>query len=198
MNNVDGNSFAPRLVERFARNCEVSRENIIGAHWREIVCMSCGGCCFSPVIPISREDFSLFYERLDIGLSKDRFAQMFLQDPAAASPSLYIDTGRHKGRCMFLSKKDCFECGVWDRRPDVCRDFFCREIVNFEKSLESGEIAKDGNFMENVLRLKERVVEMLDLAAFEKEMMTYSMAAAGGPAPSYFEKNREIFGRRNV
>jgi len=157
--------------------------------WASGVCRECGGCCFSPTIPISDEDFEAFYARFAPGMTKEEFAAMFLQQGDENCPSRHIETHSFGGRCMFLSRSGQYGCDVWDKRPNVCRDFFCHGVTEFMK-WQDGEdnpmYNRNATLNENLTALKRNIAENLDLRVFEREMLNYLRVTALNEAPSYY------------
>lgn len=189
------------LVEKFRSSSGQRRDEIIRGNWRSIACMTCGACCCSSVVPIAETDFDAFYGRLGIGMDKAAFAREFLADPDTAAPTCTIETYRHGGKCMFLGKRAHFECVVWEARPEVCRDYFCWEMTNFEK-WENGEeqesFAPDADWMDNFTALLEKLMTDSPLTFFPAEMGRYLRIQASNNLPSAFEAAPEKYGAKKT
>lgn len=190
--------LAGGLIERFRENASQTEDEILRENWRSIACMTCGACCCSDVIPIMWDDFERFHGRLGLRMGEREFAALFLKDPAAA-PAHSIEISRHGGRCMFLSRGESFECDVWENRPDVCAEFFCLEMTNFEK-WERGEdqdsFDKGGKWEENFAKLLERIIVESPLSFFTSDMARYLRLAAKKDVPSFYRTARELFEKR--
>ncbi|MBF0171551.1 MAG: YkgJ family cysteine cluster protein [Nitrospinae bacterium] len=168
----------PRLAARFrADRPEGDDEEMVRAWWRSIVCMTCGGCCHSSLIPITADDFDRFAARLGVADRKEAFARAFLADTGANAPVHTVETRRHGGRCMLLEKQDgLFACSRWDQRADVCADFFCWPMTRFAL-YDSGEPQEmfdtARSWDENFLSLFDRVVEEMSGALFADDLFHY-------------------------
>jgi len=178
------------LVERFRKSPEQAPLDILRENWRSIACMSCGACCCSSVIPILKMDFDAFYQRLGLTRQRDEFAKIFLQDRNPEGFSCYIETEKYGGKCIFLEKKEFFRCVAWDERPEVCSEYFCLDIVNFEKYLAgeeqdrfSGEKSWEENFDDLLLKTKTES----PLAFFVKEMSMYVGMLKSKDTPAWFD-----------
>jgi Fe-S-cluster containining protein len=184
----------PALIERFRESPAQTAPDILKKNWRSIACMSCGACCCSSVVPISRVDFDAFHGRLKLKKSRGEFAVMFLQNPDAVGPSLHIETEKYGGRCMFLEKREFFRCVVWDERPDICREFFCGDMTNFDKYV-NGEEQEDfpagKSWEDNFDRLLLKTKMESPLSFFEDEMRIYLGLLRGSDYPCWFEGRRK-------
>ncbi|MBI4665740.1 MAG: YkgJ family cysteine cluster protein [Nitrospinae bacterium] len=184
-------------MEKLAGEPGQPEEETARTRWKSMVCMTCGACCFSPVIPISETDFDGFYGRLALPVAKKDFAEKFLQDPGSIGPTHYIETEKTGGRCMFLSRKGYFDCVAWNLRPGVCAEYFCWEMVNFEKWM-NGEpqdiFSADASFEDNMALLLKLVSQDSPLSVFPQEMARYIAISSKEKAPSYFESHPKEFG----
>ncbi len=168
----------PRLAQRYrAERPGGADKEMLRLWWRSVVCMTCGGCCHSSLIPITADDFDRFYERLRLSISKERFTAIMLADPDTAAPTYTLETKRHGGRCLFLEKQDgLFACSRWDQRADVCADFFCWPMTQFER-YDKGEdqemFPTDLGWEENLLSLFDKVVEEMGGALFADDLFRY-------------------------
>lgn len=166
----------PILAERYrSDHPEGSDDDMVRAWWRSIVCMTCGGCCHSSLIPITGDDLHRFADRL--GRDRSSFERAFLQDPATSAPTFTIETARYGGRCMFLTKRDrLFACSCWDDRADVCADFFCWPMTlfaRFEQGEEQEMFDPAQGWEENFLALFDKVVEEMGGALFADDLFNY-------------------------
>ncbi|MDH5637775.1 MAG: YkgJ family cysteine cluster protein [Nitrospinota bacterium] len=184
----------PLLIERFRESPAQQPSEILKKEWRSIACMSCGACCCSSVIPILRMDFDAFHGRLGLKKENEEFAALFLQNPNPVGPSCHIETDKYGGRCMFLEKKSMFRCVEWEARPDVCREFFCWDMTNFEKYMngeEQDDFSPDNSWEENFDKLLLKTKMESPLTFFEKEMRTYLGLLKGENYKCWFDAHRE-------
>ena len=183
---------SPALIELFRESPGQGTDEILKKNWRSIACMSCGACCCSSVVPILKMDFDAFFARLKLKTGRDEFARLFLQNPDGVGPSLHIETEKYGGRCMFLEKKECFRCVRWEERPDVCREFFCWDMVNFEKYTEGEDVddfPQAKAWEDNFDRLLMKTKMESPLAFFEDEMRIYLGLLMGDDYPCWFDVN---------
>jgi len=185
-------------MRRYRSACELTKALPENERLRSAVCMTCGACCFSPVIPIDDADFNTFYERLQFGLSCDEFAAMFLQeDNRAESDGHYIETERYGGRCMFLGKRETYGCAVWANRPEVCVGFFCWELTCFLKWLDGGDqdMFAGGveNMDDNIGVLLEKLILDPPLSVFPEDAANYARVAGVDISLGFYERRPYLF-----
>lgn len=174
-------------ITKVRTDSALSDLDVIRENWKPIACMLCGACCCSSVIPITSADVFGFYERLNLSISSSLFAEKFLQNTGENVLNGTIETAKYGGRCMFLSKQEGhFECSAWDKRPKVCSDFFCWDMVNFEKWLNGEEQdVFDGSatFETNFNVLVEKLLNESSLSVFEDDMLGWIRLRNGGVNP---------------
>ncbi len=138
---MEANEIIPDpLIDSFRKNSSEEKLNIVKREWRSLVCMNCGACCCSSVIPVKSDDASRFYERGAFTVTENEFFDLFTQEGnngVDRGDTLTIETEKYGGKCMFLSRESgSFSCAVWDVRANVCREYYCWEMTNFEKWLK--------------------------------------------------------------
>ncbi len=189
--------IAYELIETFRERENQTVEEIARANWRSITCLNCGSCCCSDVIPISKDDFDGFHKRLDIDIDRKDFAKKFLQNPDTGAAEYAIEAKRYGGKCMFLDKdENSFSCGRWDVRPNVCREFFCYEMANFEKYMDNEEqdlFNPTALWKDNFALLIIKVINESPLSAFPDEMIGWLKLRACGPSSGYYKSHPEEF-----
>lgn len=197
-----GNNGGHLARETLLRGYRSARELVNGLpeteRLRSAVCMTCGACCFSQVIPIDEDDFNGFYERLGLGLSRAEFASMFLQENGVAdSGKRHIETARYGGRCMFLGKRGTYGCAVWGLRPAVCEEFHCWELTCFMKWLGGGDqdMFHGGaeNMESNLAILLEKLVLDSPLSVFPEDAANYARVAVVEFSPGFYERRPYLF-----
>lgn len=186
------------LLRRYRVACELAKALPENERLRSAVCMTCGACCFSPVIPIDDSDFNAFYERIQFGLSRDEFASMFLQeDNRVESDGHHIETERYGGRCMFLGKRETYGCAVWSSRPAVCLEFFCWELTCFLKWLDGGDqdMFQGGveNMDDNIGILLEKLILDPPLSVFPEDAANYARVAGVDISLGFYERRPYLF-----
>lgn len=195
---TDGSLTRESLLRRYRAACELTKTLPESERLRSAVCMTCGACCFSPVIPIDGKDFDTFYERLGFGMSRDEFASMFLQeDNRVESDGHHIETERYGGRCIFLGKREIYGCAVWNMRPEVCVGFFCWELTCFLKWLDGGDQDMfDGgveNMDNNIGLLLEKLILDPPLSVFPEDAANYARVAGMDISLSFYERRPYLF-----
>ena len=181
------------IIEKFREYEGQPEDEILKKNWRSITCMACAVCCCSSVIPIAWEDFEAFYGRLVSPEDLPEFAAMFLQNPDPEAANHAIETYRHGGRCMFLSKGVWLQCDTWDTRPDVCRDFFCWEMTCFDKWMNGDEqdmFGEDGDWMTNYQILQDKIDHQTPQNLFPGDLAGYIRLKTGGEAPARYRARR--------
>lgn len=186
------------LLRRYRSACELVKALPETGRLRSAVCMTCGACCFSPVIPIDDSDFNEFYERLGFGLSRGEFASMFLQENNITdSEDRHIETARYGGRCMFLGKNGTYGCAVWGSRPAVCVEFHCWELTCFMKWLDNGDqdMFHGGveNMETNLAVLLEKLILEPPLSVFPEDAANYAKVAMVEFSPGFYERRPYLF-----
>ena len=165
-------------------------------NWRSLVCQTCGVCCHSSLVPITEKDFDSFYEGLGLNISKDVFAAKFLQNPKTSAPFYTIETDRYGGCCLFLEKKEAFYCGVWDQRAEVCNEFFCWAMTNFElfeNGKEQEMFDKNTGWIENFSLLLDIVIPETVGELFDDDRSRYFQNSRRKINESYFLSHPEEF-----
>lgn len=194
------------LISQFRESENQPVLETIKKNWRSLVCMTCGACCCSSVVPVTEKDFNDFYSRLDLEQSKEEFAEALLANPHTKSVNYSLETVRYGGRCMFLARKNYFECVVWEERMEVCSQFFCWEITNFEKWLNGekqetftldGGGASDEEWLQSFGLLLAKLQEEPALSFFKDDMLNYARLRAQHDIPSYFEKRPDKFTKKS-
>ena len=82
--------------------------------WRQIDCLKCANCCRTMKVVVDRDDIQRLSTRLGITVRMFRRCYVTAPDPDG---SLYLSSQP----CPFLG--DDNYCGVYDHRPQACRDF---------------------------------------------------------------------------
>jgi len=183
-------SVCGELIETLRESADQTAAQIVKKRWKSAACMSCGACCCSSVIPIAGADLAAFHARLETRHSLPEFTKMFVADPETNAPAFAIETGRYGGRCMFLGRRRYFFCDAWEKRPEVCRDFFCWEMTCFEKWLDgqAQDMFKPGApWVENFSALLTKITTESPLSVFPDDMVRYLRLLALDDSPSWSE-----------
>jgi len=128
----------PKLINALREHEGETEAEIKRKNWRSLLCRACGVCCHSSLVPVERSDCDRLWERMGVGVEKEQFATLLLQPGGENRPTGHLETKRYGGSCLFLERKEFFACAVWEKRLDVCRDFFCYPMVAFA-ACEAGE-----------------------------------------------------------
>lgn len=180
MNKRVERAIAPKLFERFETiEPTMSRERILRKWSRSLICMSCAGCCHSSLVPIELDEARRFHERLGAPIGLDLFISRFTQsDSFKEGANSHIEMRANGGRCHFLEKMEdrSYRCVAWDERPEVCRDFFCwpmRDFERYEEGLDQARFDPAAGWEENLALLVDAVLDEIGGALFADDLFYY-------------------------
>lgn len=183
------------LFDYLRENESEQSHKITERAWRSVACMACGICCHSSLVPISVEEVRALHSQCAGDVSFDTFIKNFTQEGNETLDNLTIETGRHGGCCLFLEKlPGHFSCTVWDDRPDVCRDFFCWPMVNFDKYMKGGEqdmFDAPAGFINNFDILLGNIRDEAFGSLFGNDAQNYMNSRKNSPRQSAFESSQK-------
>ncbi len=163
--------------------------------WRSVACMACGICCHSSLVPISTEEVLALHNRVGSDITFDTFIKDFTQEGDKTIDNLTIETGRHGGCCMFLEKlPGHFSCTIWEKRPEVCRGFFCWPMVNFDKYMKGEEqdmFDGSADFASNFDSLLSNIRDEAFGSLFGNDAQNYMNSRNNSPRHSAFESSKK-------